>query len=59
MFAKNDYDLGDFTEIEHQIVTGDAKPVKQRKRKTPVGFTEEKKAHPDKMIKAEVIQPSY
>ena len=51
VFAKDDYDLGDFTGIKHSIITGDAKPVKQRMRKTPLGFAKEEKAHLDKMLK--------
>ena len=58
VFAKDDYDLGEFTEIKHSIITGDAKPVKQRMRKTPLGFVKEEQAHLDKMLKAKVIQPS-
>ena len=34
VFAKDEYDLGKFKEIKHQINTGDGKPVKQRMRKT-------------------------
>ena len=29
LFAKNDNDLGSFTEMEHSIDTGDTPPVKQ------------------------------
>ena len=58
VFAKDEYDLGEFKEIKHQINTADAKPVKQRMRKTPLGFATEEKAHLDKMLKAKVIEPS-
>lgn len=58
VFAKDDYDLGHFTEVEHAIDTGTAKPVRQRMRRTPVCFVEEEKAVLDKMIKSKVIQPS-
>ncbi len=58
IFAENDYDLGNFTEIEHSVDTGNAKPVRQRMRRTPVCFVDEEKAILDKMIKAKVIQPS-
>jgi hypothetical protein len=34
VFAKSDFDLGSFTAIEHTIDTGDAKPIKQRMRRT-------------------------
>ena len=58
MFARDEFDLGNFTAIEHNIDTGDAKPLKQRMRKTPISFASEEKAHLDKMEKAGVIQPS-
>jgi len=58
VFARDELDLGNFTAIEHQIKTGDAKPVKQRFRRTPLGFAEEEAAHLQKMLKAKVIQPS-
>lgn len=50
--------MGDFTEVRHKIDTDVAKPVKQKIRRTPMGFAEEEKAHLDKMLKADVIQPS-
>ena len=58
VFAMDEYDLGEFKEIKHHIDTGDAKPVKQRMRKTPLGFATEEKVHLDKMLKANVIEPS-
>ena len=58
VFAENEYDLGDFSEIKHQINTGEAKPVRQRMRRTPLGFASEEKAHLDKMLNAGVIRPS-
>ena len=57
VFARNEFDLGNFTAIEHNIDTGDAKPLKQRMRRTPISFANEEKAHLDKR-KAGVIQPS-
>ncbi|XP_053405820.1 uncharacterized protein LOC128559022 [Mercenaria mercenaria] len=58
VFAKNDFDLGNFTAIEHTIDTGDAKPIKQRMRKTPACFSGEEEAHLEKMLQAGVIQES-
>lgn len=58
VFAKDDFDLGNFTTIEHSIDTKDAPPVKQRMRRTPVCFVDEEKANLDKMLKAKVIEPS-
>ena len=45
VFAKNEFDLGNFTAIEHGIDTGDAKPVKERMRRTPACFAGEEEAH--------------
>lgn len=35
VFAKNEFDLGSFTEMEHAVDTDGAKPSKQRMRRTP------------------------
>ena len=58
VFARDEFDLGNFTEIEHEINTGDATPVKQRMRRTPMNFVQEERAHLNKMLTAGVIQPS-
>ncbi|XP_048251534.1 uncharacterized protein LOC125379302 [Haliotis rufescens] len=58
VFARDELDLGNFNALEHTIDTGDAKPIKQRMRRTPLGFAEEEEAHLTKMLKAGVIQPS-
>ncbi|XP_046365604.2 uncharacterized protein LOC124141619 [Haliotis rufescens] len=58
VFARDELDLGNFTALEHTIDTGNAKPIKQRMRRTPLGFAEEEEAHLTKMLKAGVIQPS-
>ena len=58
VFAKSEYDLGDFSDIVHNIDTGSSKPIKQRMRRTPVNFAGEEKAHLEKMLDAGVIQPS-
>ena len=58
IFAKDEFDLGNFTEIEHSIDTGNAKPVKERMRRTPSCFVDEEEAHLKKMLDAGVIQPS-
>lgn len=49
VFAKDEFDLGNFTAIKHSIDTGDNKPVKQRMRRTPVGFEKEEETHLQKM----------
>jgi hypothetical protein len=58
VFAQDDMDLGNFTELEHAIDTGTAKPVKLRMRRTPACFVDEEEAHLQKMLDTGVIQPS-
>ena len=58
VFAKNEFDLGTFTEIEHTIDTGGARPIKQRLRCTPACFVGEEETHLKKMLDAGVIQES-
>ena len=58
VFAKSEFDLGTFTDIEHGIDTGDARPIKQRMRKTPACFVDEEEAHLKKMLEAGVIKES-
>lgn len=58
VFAKSEFDLGTFTDIEHSINTGDSKPVKQRLRRTPACFADEEETHLKKMVDAGVIQES-
>lgn len=59
VFAKDEYDLGNFTAMEHEIDTGDARPVKQKPRRTPMTFVSEEEGHLNKMLEAGVIEPSY
>ena len=58
VFAKSEFDLGDFSAIEHTIDTGDAKPIQLRMRRTPPAFVKEEEEHLEKMLKAGVIQES-
>ena len=58
VFAKDEFDLGTFTEIQHGIQTDQAAPIKQRLRRTPACFVDEEEAHLKKMLDAGVIQPS-
>ena len=55
VFAKSEFDFGDFMDIVHDIDTGSSKPIMRR---TPAGFAGEEKAHLEKMLKAGVIKPS-
>ena len=57
-FSKGDHDIGHFSAIQHHIHTGDASPIKQRMRRTPLGYADEEKEHLDKLLKAKVIEPS-
>ena len=58
VFARDEFDLGNFTAITHHIDTGDANPVKQKMRRTLLSFAGEERAHLDRMLKAGIIQPS-
>ena len=58
VFAQDDLDLGNVTEIEYAFDTDTAEPVKQRMRRTSACFVDEEEAHPQKMLDAGVIQPS-
>jgi hypothetical protein len=52
------FDLGKFNTIQHGIDTGTNRPVKQRIRRTPLGFAGEEEAQLKKMLSAGVIRPS-
>ena len=59
VFAKDEFDLGCFSEIQHRIDTGDSQPVRQRLRRTPLGFEDEEAKHLKKMLDAKIIEPSH
>ena len=59
IFAKDDMDLGCFTAVQHEIDTGDAKPVHQRMCHTPLGFAVEEEKCLKKMLDSGVILPSH
>ena len=58
VFSHHDLDLGCLTAVKHKIETKDALPVKQRMKRTPLGFQDVEQQHLDKMIKTGVIRPS-
>lgn len=58
IFSKHEFDLGCFSGVEHTIDTGDAKPIRQSMRRTPMKFQNEEEKHLQKMLKAKVIEPS-
>lgn len=57
-FAKGDFDLGTFSAVRHKINTGDAVPIRQRMRRTPLGYELEEEQHLRKLLEANVIEPS-
>ena len=58
VFSKDDLDLGCFSTVKHKIDTGTTKPIRQKMRRTPLGFENEEKDHLDSLLKINVIQPS-
>lgn len=58
IFAKHDLDIGCFEGLEHTIDTGDNPPVRQRLRRTPLGYEGEEEKHLDKLLKQGIITPS-
>ena len=58
VFAKNDFDMGSFTSIEHIIDTSDAKRVKHRMRRIPIRFAEEEETQLKKMLETGIIEES-
>ena len=58
VFSDNNYDLGEFDAIQHEINTGDAKPVKLGLRRTPYHFAEEEEKLLKTMLDAGIISPS-
>ena len=56
IFAKDEFDLCTFTEIQHRIVTQNAAPIKQCMHRTPTCFVGEEETHVKNMIDAGVIQ---
>ena len=58
VFLQGDTDLGTFTAVKHHIDTGNSRPIKQRMRRTPLGYANEEQEHLEKLLKAGVIEPS-
>lgn len=59
VFAKTDTDLGCLKGVEHEIDTGNANPIKQRMRRTPIGFESEEDKHLQSMLDNGIIRPSF
>ncbi|XP_049326794.1 uncharacterized protein LOC125786977 [Astyanax mexicanus] len=58
VFATSDRDLGHFNTVTHHIDTGNAKPIRQATRRTPLGFQEEEEEHLKQMLSSGVVVPS-
>ena len=58
VFAKDDYDLGLCNKFVHHIDAGDSQPIRQRMRRTPLGFAEEEEKSLKLMLQYVIIQPS-
>ena len=57
-FAKNSSDLGYCDILEHDIDTGEARPIKQSPRRPPLAATAAEDQILDEMLETVVIQPS-
>ena len=55
VFSQGDTDLGTFTAVNHHIDTGNSRPIKQRMRRTPLGYANEEQEYLEKLLKAGVI----
>ncbi|RLC02359.1 MAG: hypothetical protein DRI57_30125, partial [Deltaproteobacteria bacterium] len=58
VFSTGDLDIGCLQNVEHHIDTGDARPVGERMRRTPLGFAQEEKEHLQLMLDHGIISPS-
>ena len=53
VFVINDLDIGKFTALVHYIRTGQALPIKQSMRRTPLGFGAQERTTLERMLEAE------
>lgn len=58
VFAKTPDDLGRTNVAKHRIETGLAKPIRQAARRLPVHQKEQARKEIDRMLKADIIEPS-
>jgi hypothetical protein len=58
VFAQSDTDLGCLSLGEHRIDVGNSAPIKQRMRRTPMGFEQEEEKHLKSMLANGIIRPS-
>jgi len=57
VFSKSEYDLGHTDLVEHQIDTGDNRPVRQALCQHPVAYLPLIDQHVSEMIENNVIEP--
>lgn len=57
-FAKDDTDIGCMKGVKHSINTGNANPIKQKMRRTPLHFQDQEKSHLEKLLSLGIIRPS-
>ena len=58
VFSREEYELGTFTAIKHQIDTGNAKPIRQPARGTPITFQSEEVEYLQKQLDTGLEVPS-
>ena len=58
IFSEDDYDIGRTDLVEHEIDTGDAKPIRSAPRPMPHSMAEGGKEAIDKLLKQGLISPS-
>ena len=59
VFATRDLDIGRFTALVHYLKMGQAFPIKQSMRRSPLGFEKQEKATLEQMLAAGVIEHSH
>ena len=59
VFTTRDLDIGRFTALVHYLKTGQAFPIKQSMRRSPLGFEKQEKATLEQMLAAGVIEHSH
>jgi hypothetical protein len=57
-FSKDEWDLGQTSLLEHEIPTGDSKPVKQPPRQVPIALAKEERNAIMNIKERGIIQPS-